>query len=55
MLAFFSSSARVVNTKRAVMECLEIAMGNEYSNADLLIFHASIGHDFQEMVNDIHF
>ena len=54
MLAFFSSSARVVNTKRAVMECLEIAMGNEYSNADLLIFHASIGHDFQEMVNEAH-
>ena len=54
MLEFFSSSARVVNTKRAVMECLEIAMGNEYSNADLLIFHASIGHDFQEMVNEAH-
>jgi hypothetical protein len=54
MLKFFSSSARVVNTKRAVMECLEIAMNEEYKDADLLIFHASIGHDFQELVNEAH-
>jgi len=54
MLKFFSSSARVINTKRAVMECLEIAMGDNYSQADLLIFHASIGHNFQEMVDEAH-
>ncbi|MFM9422893.1 MAG: hypothetical protein RIR06_1354 [Bacteroidota bacterium] len=50
MLEFYSSSARVVNTRRAVMECMEIALGNDYANSDLLIFHASIGHDFKEMV-----
>ena len=54
MLEFYSSSARIINTKRAVMECLEIAMGDNYSQADLLIFHASIGHNFQEMVNEAH-
>jgi hypothetical protein len=52
MLRFNSSSARIVNTKRAVNECMEVAMGQEMSSADLLIFHASIGHDFNDMVNE---
>ena len=52
MLQFYSSSARIVNTRRAVNECLEIALGENVSEADLLIFHASVGHDFQEMVNE---
>ncbi|MBP5984237.1 MAG: FIST C-terminal domain-containing protein [Fluviicola sp.] len=51
MLQFFSASTRVVNTKRGVMECLESALGTKYKEADLLIFHASIGHDFQELVD----
>lgn len=51
MLQFFSASARVVNTRRAVIECMEIALGNDYQDTDLLILHASVGHDFQEMVN----
>jgi len=51
MLQFFSASARVVNTRRAVIECMEIALGNDYHDTDLLILHASVGHDFQEMVN----
>lgn len=54
MLQFSSASGRVVNTRRAVMECMEIALGNEYQDADLLILHASIGHNFQEMVNQAH-
>ena len=54
MLHFSSASGRVVNTRRAVMECMEIALGHEYQEADLLILHASIGHDFQEMVNQAH-
>jgi hypothetical protein len=51
MLQFFSSSTRMVNTKRGVMECLESAMGSEVSECDLLILHASIGHNFQEMMD----
>ncbi len=54
MLNFFSASARVVNTRRAVMECMEIALGENYSDADLLVLHASIGHDFNEMVQQAH-
>ncbi len=52
MLKFNSSSARIVNTKRAVNECMEVALGDQMSAADLLIFHASIGHDFGDMVTE---
>jgi len=52
MLHFYSSSTRMVNTKRGVQECLESALGDAYSDANLLIFHASIGHDFQDMVDE---
>lgn len=40
----------MVNTSRGVQECLESAMGADYTKSDLLIFHASIGHDFNELV-----
>lgn len=52
MLKFFSSSTRSVNTARGVQECLESAMGGDFNQADLLIFHASIGHDFKDIVNE---
>jgi hypothetical protein len=52
MLRFYSSSTRSVNTARGVQECLESAMGSEFSKADLLIFHASIGHNFHDIVNE---
>jgi hypothetical protein len=32
------------------MECLEIACDQDYHDIDLLIFHASIGHDFNEIL-----
>jgi hypothetical protein len=51
MLQFHSASARIVNTKRAVMECLEAALGSNYADSSLIIFHASIGHNFQEIVD----
>ncbi len=54
MLGFYSASTRMINTRRGVMECLEIAMGDNYADADLLIFHAAIGHDFKEMVSQAH-
>ena len=50
MLHFFSASARVINTKRGVMECMESALGDNYSDCDLIILHASLGHNFNEMV-----
>ena len=51
MLNFYSYSTRMVNTRRGVMECLESAVGEDTSKIDLLIWHASIGHDFQDLVD----
>lgn len=50
MLDFYSSSARIINTKRAVSECVEIALGENTKDVSLVILHASIGHDFKEMM-----
>jgi hypothetical protein len=52
MLKFHSASTRIINTRRGVQECLESAMGADFVKSDLLIFHASIGHDFQELVDE---
>ena len=41
MLKFYSASTRMVNTRRGVMECMEIALGEDYSDCDLIILHAS--------------
>ena len=55
MLSFHSASTRIVNTRRGVSELLEVALGeNNFNQCDLLVFHASIGHDFQELVNEAH-
>lgn len=50
MLKFYSASTRVVNTQRAILECLEIAINNEYDRANLLIYNSAIGHDFNEIL-----
>lgn len=54
MLEFFSYSTRMVNTRRGVLECLESALGDRLDDADLLIWHASLGHDFQELMAASH-
>ena len=51
MLSFYSASTRMVNTKRGVAELLEASMDNQYTDANLLIFHASIGHNFQDILD----
>ncbi len=54
MLQFFSGSARIINTRRAVSECMEIALGDQYADVSLVVLHASIGHNFQDMVDQVH-
>lgn len=49
MLNFSSASARVVNSRRAIAECLEIAGGSQPFKCDLLMIHASVGHNFAEL------
>jgi len=50
MLQFYSASARIINSRRAVTECMEIALGDQYADCDLIILHASIGHNFNELI-----
>jgi hypothetical protein len=50
MLSFHSSSARIINTKKSVEECLEIALVNTTDAPNLLIYHASMGHDFNDIL-----
>jgi len=53
MLKFFSGMSGSVNSRRAMRECLEIAMGDkEQFDADLIIFHTSIGHNFKELLDE---
>ncbi|MCZ8168886.1 MAG: FIST signal transduction protein [Flavobacterium sp.] len=54
MLQFYAASTRIVNTKRSVTECLEIALGEHLDQASLLIFNASVGHDFQDLIEQAH-
>ncbi|MBX7180786.1 MAG: FIST C-terminal domain-containing protein [Bacteroidia bacterium] len=54
MNKFFSSSIRAVNAKRGITECMESALGDHFSDCTLVIIHASIGHNFQELVDQAH-
>jgi len=50
MLEFFSASTRMANPQRAIMECLEVALGVGNPDCDLVIINASIGHNLRELV-----
>jgi hypothetical protein len=50
MLEFASASVRMVNSRRAITECLESALGEGRTDCDLLIIHASMGHDYQALI-----
>ncbi|MDQ7016243.1 MAG: FIST N-terminal domain-containing protein [Gammaproteobacteria bacterium] len=51
MLEFHSASTRMVNSKRAITECMEAALGEENQDCDLIIIHASIGHNYQQLID----
>ena len=51
LLRFFSGSTGAVNTRRAVDECLENALGDEDTDCDLLIFYTTMGHAFREILS----
>jgi hypothetical protein len=52
MLQFFSASTRLVNTRRGITECMESALGPETDSCDLVIIHASLGHNFNELLDE---
>ena len=54
MLRFYSANVRIVNSQRAVDECLEIAFGKELPNdCRVVIINASLGHNLDKLAADI--
>jgi 2,4-dienoyl-CoA reductase-like NADH-dependent reductase (Old Yellow Enzyme family) len=55
MLQFFSASTSIVNSRRAITECLEIALEGEANlDCDLIIIYTGMGHNFQDLLNEAH-
>jgi len=55
MLQFFSASTSIVNSRRAITECIEMALGGEPNlDCDLLIIYTGMGHNFQDLLNEAH-
>ena len=53
MLQFHSSSNSVVNSKRAMAECIENAMeGQNNLDCDLIIFYTTMGHNFKDLLSE---
>ncbi len=52
MLEFASASVRMVNSRRAIVECLEAALGEGDTDCDVLVINASMGHDFQALIDE---
>ncbi len=52
MLTFHSASARMVNSRRAITECLETALGEGDTDCDLVVIYASMGHDHQALIDE---
>ena len=51
MLQFFSASTSIVNSKRAITECIEVALEGEPNlDCDLIIIYSAMGHNFQELL-----
>src|SRR4030042_5145996 len=55
MLRFFSASTSIVDSKRAINECLENALAGENSlDCDLLIIYTAMGHNFRDLLSEAH-
>jgi hypothetical protein len=55
MLQFFSASTSIVNSKRAINECLENALeGQPNLDCDLIIIYTAMGHKFKDLLSEAH-
>jgi hypothetical protein len=53
MLQFFSASTSIVNSRRAITECLENALQGETDlNCDLIIIYTAMGHNFNDLLSE---
>ncbi len=52
MLNFYSASTRMVNSRRAIEECMEAAFGEgNDTDCNLVMIHSSMGHDFAQLAS----
>ncbi|MDX2431540.1 MAG: FIST N-terminal domain-containing protein [Bacteroides sp.] len=55
MLQFYSASTSIVNSRRAITECLEVALEGEPTlDCDLIIIYTAMGHNFKELLSEAH-
>jgi len=55
MLQFFSASTSIVNSKRAITECLENALESQSDlDCDLIIIYSAMGHNFKDLLTEAH-
>ena len=53
MLQFYSASTSIVNSRRAITECLEVALQGEPNlDCDLIIVYTAMGHNFKELLKE---
>lgn len=53
MLQFFSASTNIVNSKRAITECIENALEGEANlDCDLIIIYTAMGHNFNDILSE---
>jgi hypothetical protein len=53
MLQFFSASTGIVSSKRAIAECIEVALEGESNlDCDLIIIYTAMGHNFEELLRE---
>lgn len=52
MLTFHSSSGRIIDSRRAIADCLQATREGGCLEVDLLVIHASIGHDFKVLAEE---
>jgi hypothetical protein len=53
MLKFFSASTNIVNSKRAITECIENALQGEPTlDCDLIIIYSAMGHNFKDLLTE---
>jgi hypothetical protein len=53
MPKFYSASTSIVNSRKAIRICLEIALDGEPNlDCDQLIIHSAMGHNFKELLSE---
>jgi hypothetical protein len=55
MLQFFSASTSIVNSRRAITECIENALADQPNlDCDLIIIYTAMGHNFKDLLSEAH-